>query len=484
MDRFNTYIKYWLFILALIIVCVPTNLFAQDSDNTSFGISFSNDLTSDEILDATPELQILGISVIELQSPVSDQVIRGISESGLQILIRSDLEFLTNSELNNSDLFRTEIAPFLLEYSSKPGVVGISLPSYSDSIQSVSLEVIQNQIPDTSGISYYQVNTLESGSIQSIIDIKAGKQLTSSNQILISSPFKKPDITLIKEAIDFGTNLILMDWYWFKEAQQSESYFSDALIVASESSEILFPNYPNPDVNKSVDWPIIILVLLWITVGIHLRSNPTYRPLIFRYFTFHRFFVDDIMRYRERSAASGITLFIQHAYFTGLVVYILSAFFLSEKGLEALYSHLPLIAVFGQNYFTLFVLSIILTLSVNFLCLFWLFLPSKSMKHFSQVINLYSWVFHLDFIIVSLMLILLITSGSSVLMLTLATLHILTWLTAFVAAAIDSAKYLAKSRIKYLLVTNGLFLIAFFGIIIAFVLSGYPFDVLKLALSL
>ena len=72
------------------------------------------------------------------------------------------------------------------------------------------------------------------------------------------------------------------------------------------------------------------------------------------------------MRYRERSTTLGIILFIQHVYFTGLSIYIPSATFVSDKGLEAFFFHFPVVAVFGVNYFTLFAIAVITTFILSF----------------------------------------------------------------------------------------------------------------------
>ena len=135
---------------------------------------------------------------------------------------------------------------------------------------------------------------------------------------------------------------------------------------------------------------------------------------------------------------------------SGLITYILSATFISDKGLKLFSFHFPVVTVFGVNYFTLFAIVVITTFILSFVGLLWLYIPSKSMKHFSQVLSLYSWIFHIDFILVSCGLILLITEASNTSILLLVVGHFLVWILGFFFAAYDSSQYLTHGKIKYL----------------------------------
>jgi hypothetical protein len=176
-------------------------------------------------------------------------------------------------------------------------------------------------------------------------------------------------------------------------------------------------------------------------------------------------------------------LTIQHAFFTGLIVYLLVVTFISQKGLEAFYFHLPEIGIFGNTYFSLFVTVVLITLLITYLGQLWLYIPSTSFKYFSQVLNLYSWVFHIDFLIVSVSLILAINKSSPILIIVLSCLHLIIWTMGFIATAYESSKYMMTNKIKYLLSTLGLFLLLAGLLISLFVLNDHPLEVLKLATS-
>ena len=484
MNQINTYSLSCFFLFVLINVSDSSTLIAQDVQKTNFGVSFSNELTANEILNVIPDLVELGIQTVELNHPISNDLIDNLSAYPIQILVRSNISYITRFEISESDVIRSQLSPFILEYSVKQNIVGIGIASYSDSFNEKILVTLRNQLPDSSQIRLYQVNTSLDTQLPTVINSKSIYLNGFVNQILFEAPFNDHDISIFKKTLSLNPSLVLMDWYWFSDATKSIPYFTDTILTANQSTDILLSDNFAASNKSMVDWPIIILVLLWFSVGIHIISNPTYRPLIFRYFTFHRFFVDDIMRYRERSAASGITIFVQHAFFSGLVLYILSVFFISNKGLDALFFHFPLMAIIGQNYASIFMLSFLISVIFSLFSVIWLYLPSNSMKHFSQIVNLYSWVFHLDFIIVSVMIIILITQGSKAVLLLMGGVHFLLWIIAYVVAAYDSSKYLMKGKVKYLLNTIGIFLILVSTLIVTFILSGYPFDVLRLAVRL
>ena len=106
------------------------------------------------------------------------------------------------------------------------------------------------------------------------------------------------------------------------------------------------------------------------------------------------------------------------------------------------------------------------------------------MKHFSQVLTLYTWIFHLDFILISLMLLSHLTNGSSVFILSMGIIFILVWLTGFFLTALDSSKYLMKGRVKYMILTFGLHTLLNILLLILFLRSDYIMQILELAVKL
>ncbi|MEP5835641.1 MAG: hypothetical protein ABJ383_16575, partial [Balneola sp.] len=218
-------------------------------------------------------------------------------------------------------------------------------------------------------------------------------------------------------------------------------------------------------------------------LAVNVATNPTYLETIPRYFTAHRFYVGDIMSYRERSSASAVFLLFQHAIFGGLVVYILSKIFISDTGLEALYHHIPYIAVMGKNYFSLFVLSSVLVLIVELIALIWLYVPNKEMTHFNQGLNLFTSIFHLDFIIVTAIVTGYFGDWNTTLISFLALSYLLIWFSSFNITAFDASKRLGMHRNSYLFKTIGLHTLVSGALVVLLVVFNEWWDILKLAVS-
>lgn len=461
-------------------------MLAQLSQRPSLGVSFSDEFTEQQIINLIPDLQDLGIYFIELTHPVSHNLINKISNLSFQLFIRSDIKFLTESEINNSEKLTDLLLPYVKLYSAYPVVTGIGLTSFSSFLDAHIITQLYEIQTDISNATLYEINTATNPISLTIIDARSFSENPQDSQFLFEAPYQQGDLQLVKSINRFGSDLILFDYSWLVQAMENESYLRESLITFADSDdqEILLANSETENSKSIPDWPVIILVLLWLSLGIHIKSNPTYGSLILRYFSFHRFFVDDIMRYRERSSTPGVTLFIQHSFFTGLIIYILGLAFISERGLEAFYFHFPVLAVFGENYFTLFASAVILTLIFGFLSLLWLYIPSKSMNHFSQVLSLNSWIFHIDFLLVSSSLVLLKTESSAMIILFFCGLHFLIWIIGFIVAAYDSSQYLTQGKVKYLTGTAGLFILLIGVLLMGFLFSGRTYDILQLVTSL
>lgn len=482
MKRANIHIAKW--VLVIILACVWFNESAVAQDySPKFGISFTNDLSTDEIISTLPDLIQNGVSIIELRHPADSTLLNTLWQNDIKVLIRSDLEFVTRYENEYFGILNDEIAT-LSTYARFDHVIGLGIPSYSMDLSQEQIQQLESTFDENTSIDWYQIDSRDKVGVSTIQLITPDNSYNNSNQHFFEAPFSNANLNRLIEVLENKSSLVLMDWYWYSDAIVEYSFIAEALQVAATEGSSILSGFNLQEDSESNNWPIFVLVLIWLSLGVHLNFNLTYRSLIPRFFTFHRFFVDDIMRYRERSAASGVTLFIQHTFFSGLVFYALAKHFISAKGLEAFYFHYPILGLFGQNYFSIFIIIVVVSLAITFLHLFWLYIPSKSLKHFSQIINLYSWMFHLDFIIGSILLINVLTGGSTGWIAFLGTLFILVWAFAFILAAYDNSKYLINGKFRYLFITVGIFIVVTIGLIVGFLFSGYPYEVLQLAIQL
>lgn len=485
----RTYFTPLLSFFILISVCFTTSSKAQQSTSTDLGISWNPPSSQNEVSNQLSFFEQIGIRFLELKHPVASTVLDSISNYPFQVLIRFDKKYLTASEVSrNKDEIVSQYSALILNYAEYESVIAYGLYAFSQSFSAEFIEQFESITSELNQISNREFYEIASGPFNaldfSMYEIKSDAFPDDISAFLFSKENSPNDAALLNELFNKKPRLLFFDSNWLSNAIQNHPYLITALQDFQNGKAFILPLQQKEPLSSAFNWPVFIFVLIWISMGIHIVFSQTYKPLIFRYFTGHRFFVDDVMRYRERSYVSGVFLFLQHAFFSGLVIYIFSALLISETGMEALYAVIPQLALFGKNYFSLFVIGVVLSVFVQLIALAWLYFPSKSMTHFSQTLTLFTWVFHLDFLIISVMLILFLTGGSTKLILFLGFLFIVNWLTAFFLTAFDSSKYLLQKRVSYMLYTFGLHTILNIGFLILILSSDFITDFMELVIVL
>jgi hypothetical protein len=480
-----------LLLCAILLIFQAHPAFARQA-TTQFGIHVDENTRSDELLNQLENLRLSGISVIELHHPVDERVLDRASELGYQIFIRSKWKFLTLNELHrNFQDFESDIRKMRDQYVLHSSVSALGLYSLSSSNNTEFSALVQQALNTLSAdslrtLNVYEVSTLAQTKLVSIRQVNSTvENYQGVSNIWLNKAYEPSDLFWLNTVMEQPPNLLLFDYEWFIEGLQLHPALQTALQHYTVSAEFLLPN-PFIEIadTESFNWLIMMYALLWIITGVLIFVSAGYKGLISRFYTYHRFFVDDVMRYRERSSISGFVLLVQHALFTGLLFAIMFQQFVSQNGLQVLHQYFPGIFLFGVNYFSVFIFSAAITLLVVIFSLFWLYVPSKSMRHFSQAINLYSWNFHLDFVLVSLVLILYLTGKAPTLMIILSVSFFINSIISFILAATDSASYLVVGKMKYLGYTMGLHLILILVLILAILSSAEIMQVLRLALTI
>jgi hypothetical protein len=458
---------------------------AQETAGPALGVYWDPPSSPTEIRQELQEFRELGIRFIETDRSFNGSVIDSASAYGFDILIRSDKEFLISSVVASSrNELLSEYQALKATYSQYPRVRGIGLYSHSESFDTDFIETFQfitEQLRDSTSPDFYEITTGAFNAVDfGITEYRYGDIPSNSGSILFTADYSREGFVAVDRLFKENIGLLIFDASWLLEAVDDYPPFEQSLREYADTGEWVFPLPEVSETATSFNWLVLIFILIWISVAVHIRTVATYSSLVMRYFTGHRFFVDDIMRYRERSAASGIFLFFQHAAFTGLVAAIFGEMFISDTGIRALFHYLPQFAITGQNHFSIFLGGFLIACLVQVVGLAWLYFPSKSMNHFSQVITLYTWIFHLDFIIVSIMLVTYLTGGSSTFILILSALFILIWLTSFLLTSLDSSKYLMQKRLSYILYTFGLHALVNVAVLILILMSPVILDVIEL----
>ena len=453
------------------------------------GLSIDEPVSPVQLSERLNEYERLGIQYLELRHPVAPAVLDTLGSYPFEVLIRTSAEFLTASTLEEiRGNLASEYLDILLYYSEYEFVQSIGLYTYSQSFNpgfAEDVALLTSDLSASTSRSFYEVTTTGVSALElAILETKSEDIPENFPSVLYTKPFTNNDFRDLASILDKNPTLLFLDSKWLDDARENHPEFETALTEYQQTGAFVLP-FPKPEpAPLSFNWGILVFILIWVSMGVHFKVVPTYPPLIYRYFTGHRFFVDDIMRYRERSVASGLFLFFQHAAFTGLVVSIFSKACISETGLTAFYEYVPQLAFFGKNYFSLFTAGMLLGLVVEVIGLIWLFFPSKSMTHFSQALSLYTWIFHLDFIFVSILLVLQLTGGSEILITIICSLFVLNWLTGFLLTSFDSSKYMAEGRASYIIYTFGLHSIVNIGLLILIFSSDSAIDLIELVTTI
>lgn len=411
------------------------------------------------------------VSYLFVSHPLTADEIALLDSIGISFFVKLDHKFITENEfINNSDQYLKSVNNAKAYYDSSSafnGIVAFTHSNISQAYLGSHTYLNTEDFLEITGNKVYSVN-IHSQPLFSVVE--------TSNSYAES-------LSRLKEQLINSELILLLDGEWYKSvlAQNADLKSTFEGTSGMDPKTIAVPDIP--DQTPLIHWSVLVLVLLWISLAVNVATNPTYLETIPRYFTAHRFYVDDIMSYRERSSASAVFLLFQHAIFGGLVVYILSKIFISDTGLEALYHHIPYIAVMGKNYFSFFVLSSVLVLIVELIALIWLYVPNKEMTHFNQGLNLFTSIFHLDFIIVTAIVTGYFGDWNTTLISFLALSYLLIWFSSFNITAFDASKRLGMHRNSYLFKTIGLHTLVSGTLVVLLIVFNEWWDILKLAVS-
>lgn len=445
-----------------------THLQAQSSLGVEWTLPSNIDVMEDEL----NILLLHNVQFVIITEPISLEQRDKLAQANLSFWLKQEFTFYTESDLlSNAQSFTNELNTQIARYDSLSifkGIIAFQQSAFED------VETREQFASLTAPALFKNGNHY----------IRLASELDTVYTYL---PLQKADEKSIHQYVDqlaVETHPIVVPFNWLQSVTVAFPDFSNSLAANSniQVSEIPLPFVPSE--TPTLHWSIIVLLLLWISVAVNAKLNPMYLATIPRFFLSNRFFVDDVMSYRERSSISGFFLLIQHALAGGLVVYTLSKVFISSYGIEALYHHLPYLGIMGKNYFSLFVVSSFIVFVVELIALVWLYAPNSSMNHFNQVLNLFTWIFHVDFLIVTIMLTLLLAGNASTSILILGITYLFIWFMSFNLTALNGSKRLGMKRNSYLIKTIGLHTLVSGGLLALLLIYNDWMEIIELVVQL
>lgn len=272
---------------------------------------------------------------------------------------------------------------------------------------------------------------------------------------------------VLNQIRSFDQSILVFPAAWFfaqlEQRPELQYLYTDHL----EGKAVSIPLPAEPDSPPSVNWSVILLLVIWVSFALHYRNQPIYSQSVTRYFTNHGFFVSDVMENRLRNVMPGINLLTQHALLTGLFLYVSAQVLVSPQGLNILEYYFPaLFIVDGEPLLSLFLFGILFAIILQGISVIWIFLLNRQLTSFSQILNLYSWPLHLNLLIVTFLVMFNQVGYAERYVMLLSVVFALVWFFSFNVASIDSAKYLKSKRVLFLAATLGIHILIVVGFLI------------------
>lgn len=272
---------------------------------------------------------------------------------------------------------------------------------------------------------------------------------------------------------------------WLLENIARYPSLGNTLRLHATEEQAVFPlpeeSYPTED---QVGLGVLLLFLLWGSVALNYSLSPLYRRSAGRFFTSHRFYVNDVLHRHVRAPGQGVVMLVQHSLLSGILLYSLGRFLFSPAGMNALTHHLPAMEILGGPYLSLFCWGFLLSLLVELVSILWLLVVNRKIDFFSQVTNLYNWPLQLNLVTVTVLFTLLISgTGTGWAVSLLLGVYGLVLFGSFLLTAYDTSG-LVPRRFVFLLATAGIYLLLL-SALTAWIVSYTEFPtVLSLALHL
>lgn len=473
--------------------------FSDDELGNRIAIGFSGNSYQNITQENLDRAFSMGINLVEISDYGS---VNHLSFNEFNIFYRHRLFYPTVQKLrdNRTDIVREIESAYRELYQRYPGQIFAISPFSFPPENDLRFYSEAFELADTLGrnidASFYYHSSLSSpdilpDSFNFVMGFASPSTILRENaQVMLFEPTgnKHESFQLLEQllnrSVEYPSSIIVIPSDWFFEQMEKSS---DLMLVFISHMQGQSVNIPMPDPGESipsVNWGVILLVVIWISFILHYKNQPVYSGILTRYFTSHSFFVNDVMEHRFRNSAPGLIILIQHSLLTGLAFYATASVFFSKLGLEALSIHFPGLFISGYELLSLFVLGVLTALLAHLIAVFWIYILNKQLTHISQVLNLYSWPLHINLLLVTLLIFFKQMGALEIWILATAVSIVFTCFMSFNMAAVDSARFLEKFRVMNLFFTIGLHLLIITALLIFFFYSPIIIEPLRLALFL
>jgi hypothetical protein len=461
------------------IILLPTCLYASGLQDNGTDHHLGVYITQEEQVELSPSaferLRSFGFTIVELEGRAPLSLLDTIIDSDFYIFANQTRKFVTPYQLQQNDnLYFQEDLSLIRFYEEQAGerVSAYSFFNYPDDRSSFAAELLNRYVNRFAELNlddklyYYRSAYPALDSYPSSFSFRSTKFSGKDYSTLPSRVihFEPADTTLgslidLKRVMELSLqtdqSIIFISYSWLIEKLNRFELLGDAFNAYSRNQTVLFPEPHLEDQPLSPNWTVILLIVLIGSYLIHYRNSPVYQRSLLRFFTMHKFLVEDILENRLRTSNSALILFTQHIILTGLLFYILSKTLISPLGLEALYHHFTFLSIFGYGSAGIFIFGLCISLLLQTISVVWIHLVNRKTR-LNQVVTLYCWPLQLNLIIVVVVTAIYQVNGHEGWLIFMSILFLVIWFFSFNITALDVAKSLKRYRVIYIIFTVGI----------------------------
>lgn len=476
----------------------------------SLGVSWEVPKNPTKALQQLNQFNKAGISFLEIQSPVDDTVRASIKQIGFTVYGNLDIRYpLSNTFAKSDSVLVNKIqhqTSLLLKNSS---TAALGLFSYGPASRQNFQKAIHpfiKQIKKADSLSVYghlsfwqPVPKSDNGADFYIRDLTITKRNFKDFSIapdpnihayryrpasLIAyslAAFKK----VVTESTAQPSKPLFVNGSWLLSMLDRYSQLKPALQTLSKQNRVILPlpDKPSPSTGNPVI-PIILLLVIWGSWGLHYNISPVYRKSLLRYFTAHTFFVNDVIKRHFRSPAPAIILLLQNGLAISATGFVALQTIFTKQGLLALFYHLPGLSVLGEHFISMALALFLTSILLSTISILWIFLGNKKRCSFTQLATFYAWPLHLNLILASLVIILHASGSAYILIASLSIVVLLVQISSFFITSFDAIQFNIHDHLGYLGVTSGVFLSLIVATCIALLSNTQLLELISLATNL
>ncbi|MFH5830838.1 hypothetical protein ACG2F4_02210 [Halalkalibaculum sp. DA3122] len=491
-------------LLAFLLV-LPRPVTAQ----RTFGVVWDVPEDTGEALNQLDDFKDLKITYLELDELVSDALWKEIQQRNFSVFIQVPVQYPVVETFARTDSALAQIYQrFLTHYQGKQvEAIGAFAygqthdPSFSEAVKPFTAELSSTlSVP-----LYYKEWNAVGHPTSTLFDFTLTRVNVDAGFTSSSSPdYRLPasGAYLYHPSPSLASKMAPLKWFfqttrdtpdailffdsgWLLNFVEVHQPVQQILVEHATFQDAVFPlpreRMPSGHSHSII---VLILVLVWGTVALNYSFMPTYRRSLFRFFHSHRFFIEDVIKRHIRSVVPSLLLLIQHSILSGIFLYCAASTFFSRAGLEVFYHYFPTLSLFGNEYFSFFVLGLITAFLFQTVSILWLYFANRSINYLSQISILYSWPFHLNLVITTIIVTMLMAGANAYLLSIFFILFTVVLLLDFPVTAYDAGQNVNSYRGLYAMGTIGLYTLLLAIALSAIFTNSYLLNIMDLAIAI